>query len=79
MILTLWLHSWTDKALLVSPSFISHTAERKGAWLPLSQIKQLKRETVELKTKTLKTQVTLDIPQWLIDKNKQLLAEDRDS
>lgn len=80
----LFKHSWTDKAILVSPTCLNHEAERLGAWLPLSQI------TVE-ETRTafnprfgeapqialiMGTIVTLSIPRWLADERK--LTEDAD-
>jgi hypothetical protein len=63
----LWLHSWTDKALLVSPSFISHNG---GEWLPRSQIVVEQRQIVKRGPLILGTLLTLQVPAWLCDKRR---------
>lgn len=75
---TLFKHSWTDKAVLVSPTASNHDAERLGAWLPLSQIIVEAERTgynphfgehpgVAL---IMGTVITVSIPRWLADARK---------
>lgn len=78
----LWLHSWTDKALLVSTTPLSHEAERKGDWVPLSQIEEVRRVQVRNPrfgeapqiAVYLGTIVEFDAPDWLLN-SKGLTAD----
>lgn len=79
----LWLHSWTDKALLVSPEPMSHSAERLGDWLPISQITEIGRTSVRNPrfgeapgiAVYLGTIVTFDAPGWLLAKKNGMGAD----
>lgn len=71
----LFQHAETTAAILVSTTPLYHEAERRGAWLPLSQISVVERrmafnpsfgqrpETALI----LGTVVTVDAPDWLLD------------
>lgn len=79
----LWLISWTDKALLVSPEPTSHNAERVGDWLPRSQITEISRTPVRNPrfgerpgiAVYLGTIVTFDAPGWLLAKKRGMDAD----
>lgn len=72
---TLFLHSWTEKALLVSPTPAPRDAERLGGWLPLSMITVGPKRTVynQLFGSSVGialmrgTVADIDCPVWLLD------------
>lgn len=74
----LFLHSWTDKALLVSPDASNHSAERLGGWLPKSQITEIGRTSLRNPrfgeapgiAVYLGTIITFDAPGWLLESRK---------
>jgi hypothetical protein len=76
--LKLWLHSTTDKAILVHTTSSSHEADKAGVWLPLSQITITAREPIENPLfgtapqigQWLGTMLTIDMPKWLAAKFK---------
>ena len=74
----LFLHSETEKAVLVSRTCLAHEADRVGAWLPRSQINITDRSTVHRptagpvddRTPVLGTALTFTAPGWLLESRK---------
>mgnify|MGYP005833084573 CR=1 FL=1 len=44
---TLWLHSWTRRAIMVSPERGYYAASKDERWLPISQITQVDRRLIK--------------------------------
>jgi hypothetical protein len=77
-----WHHADTDKAILVSLSPIT-PRKHEEIWLPKSQVKITARENVENPgfgtephiAQYRGTLLTLELPDWLVEKNPRLEGE----
>jgi hypothetical protein len=74
--ITLFLHMETDKAVMVSDNPMRHAG--RNIWLPKSQCDEVRRTTVPhpgagnghlAPDASLGTNITLDVPMWLIEQN----------
>ena len=63
--ITLYLHHETDKAWMVNESNLSGRPPTPHVFLPKSQCEEVRRLHHGLQG----TQITLDVPMWLIEKN----------
>jgi hypothetical protein len=76
--ITLFLHSETDKAWMVNESPLHGKPPTPHIWLPKSQCTEVRRSSVPHPNAgkgvvapgaKLGTNITLDVPEWLIAKN----------
>lgn len=76
--ITLFLHTETDKAWMVNQSPLHGRPPTPHVWLPKSQCVEVRRSIVRhpgagtgalAPDAILGTHITLDVPEWLIEKN----------
>ena len=69
--ITLYLHAETDRAWMVNQSPLYNKPPTAHIWLPKSKCEEVSRATRrrEGSEYIIGTEITLEIPMWLIEKN----------